>query len=60
VLGLTPGCTQEEAAAKYRQLASSYHPDRVNNLAPEFKALAHQKMTEINNAFADLKRLRGW
>ena len=60
VLDLTPQCTKEEASAKYRQLANSYHPDRVHNLAPEFKALAHQKMTEINNAVAELKRLRGW
>lgn len=60
VLGLPPTCTQVEAVAKYRQLAMSYHPDRVNNLADEFKALAHQKMTEINNAFAELKHLRGW
>lgn len=60
VLGLTPACTKEEAAAKYRQLANSYHPDRVNHLAPEFKMLAHQKMTEINNAISELKRLRGW
>lgn len=60
VLGLEQNCSKEEAIAKYRQLASSYHPDRVNNLAPEFKALAHQKMTEFNNAVTELKKLRGW
>ena len=49
VLGLTLTCTREEASARYRELAKAYHPDRVTNLAPEFQALAHQKMTEINN-----------
>ena len=29
-------------------------------LAPEFKELAHQKMTEINRAVAEYKSLRGW
>ena len=60
VLGLPPTCTQAEATAKYRQLAMAYHPDRVSSLANEFRVLAHQKMTEINNAFAELKHLRGW
>ncbi len=60
ILNLSPNCTKEESATKYWQLAMSYHPDKVNTLPNEFKLLAHQKMSEINNAYAELKRIRGW
>lgn len=60
VLGLTSACTKEEAAAKYRQLAMAYHPDRVSHMAVEFQTLATQKVQEINLAYAEIKRLRGW
>ncbi len=60
VLGLTTDSTRDEVFARYRELAKSYHPDRVFNLPQEFQALAHQKMAEINAAFSDLKRSRGW
>jgi preprotein translocase subunit Sec63 len=31
-----------------------YHPDKVASLAPEFQALAEQRMKEINAAFREL------
>ncbi len=60
VLGLHVGCTRDQAHKSYLELANKYHPDRVNNLAPEFRALAHQMMERINNAYTELKRIRGW
>ncbi len=59
-LGLSASCTKEEASAKYRQLAMAYHPDRVNHLAPEFQQLANNKLREINQAYEEIKHLRGW
>ncbi len=59
-LGLTPTCTRGEAETKYREQALAYHPDRVNHLAPEFRLLAHQKMTQINLAYEEIKRLQNW
>jgi DnaJ-domain-containing protein 1 len=40
----------EEVQAAYRKLAQQYHPDRVNHLAPEFRALAERKFREITKA----------
>ena len=60
ILGLNPSCTKEEASAKYRSQAMQYHPDRVTHLAPEFQQIATKKIQEINLAYEELKRLRGW
>ncbi len=60
VLGLTPDCTEAEAQATYRALAKHYHPDLVAHMAPEFRALAEERMKEINGAYWELRRLRGW
>ena len=60
VLGLSESCTKEEAKAKYRQLAMAYHPDHVSHMAPEFRELANNKLRGFNEAYEELKRLRGW
>ena len=59
-LGLSETCTKEEASAKYRQLAMAYHPDRVSHMAPEFQELANNKLRAFNEAYEELKQLRGW
>jgi DnaJ like chaperone protein len=55
VLGIT--MLPDGAALKriYRELVSQYHPDKVQHLAPEFKAVADQKIREINQAYDFLK-----
>ncbi len=60
VLGLSENCTKEEAKAKYRHLAMAYHPDLVSHMAPEFQELANNKLRGFNEAYEELKRLRGW
>ena len=60
VLNLTPDCSAEQAANAYRQLAKSYHPDVVAHLATEFRAVAEERMKEINIAYTEVKRLRSW
>lgn len=60
ILDLSRSCTQEEASAAYRKLAKQYHPDMVSHLAPEFQRMAEEKMKELNKAYTELKRLRGW
>ena len=60
ILKLSPTCSKEEARAQHRKLAADYHPDRVNSLAVEFRELAHTRMVEINNAYTELQKLRGW
>lgn len=56
VLGVEPGASADEVRAAYQRLARSYHPDRVEGLAPELRELAHKRMVEINRAFEALSR----
>ena len=38
---------------------SEGHPDKVADMAPEFREIAERRMKEINAAYEELKR-RGW
>jgi hypothetical protein len=59
-LGLSLNCSQDEAQAAYRSLAKNYHPDLVAHMASEFRTLAEDRMKEINAAYTELRRVRGW
>lgn len=48
VLGLSPGCSSEQAKKKYRELAKKYHPDRVQD---KNHAAAENQMKQVNAAF---------
>ncbi len=50
VLGVSPGCSEEELKAAYRKLAKKYHPD----LHPG-DAAAAEKMNEINAAYDQIR-----
>lgn len=52
VLGLDPGATPQEAAARYRQLAKEWHPDVAG-------AEGARRMADINAAY-DLLRSGTW
>ena len=56
VLGVAPGASEDEATAAYHRLVQMYHPDKVANLAPEFREVAERRMKEINAAYEELKR----
>src|SRR3989304_5709653 len=56
VLGVKPGAPEAEITAAYHRLVQMYHPDKVANMAPEFKELAESRMKEINAAYQELKR----
>lgn len=55
-LGLKKGATADEIKKSYRKLSMQYHPDKVGHLGDEFKAVAEDKMKEINAAYDYLKR----
>lgn len=56
VLGVSPGATDEEVKAAYRELAKKYHPDKyVNNPLAD---LASEKMKEINMAYDQIQKMR--
>ena len=56
VLGVKEGASIEEVTAAYRKQANMNHPDRVANMAPEFRELAERRMKEINVAYDELRR----
>jgi len=59
VLGVSRSASFEELQKAYRDLANKYHPDKVSHLAPEFQAMANEKLKEINAAWGKVKRERG-
>ena len=51
VLGLKKGADFVVIKKAYRKLSKQYHPDKVAHLGDEFKAVAEEKMKEINVAY---------
>ena len=55
-LGLAKGASAEEIKKAYRTLSMQYHPDKVAHLGDEFRAVAEEKMKEINAAYDYFKK----
>lgn len=60
ILGLEPGASESEIRSAYRRLAAQHHPDRVANLGEEFVRVAEEKFKSINQAYAEIRRQRGF
>lgn len=60
ILGASPEDNEKTLKSKYKHTLLQYHPDRVAHLGPELKELAAKKTTEINVAFAALRKARGF
>jgi len=58
VLGVSDQASQNEIEQAYRRRMSEYHPDKVANSAPELKALAEQRASEINAAYEEIQKRR--
>lgn len=54
VLGVAEHASPEEIRRAYLDLANKYHPDKVDHLGEEFKALAHRRFKEIQSAYERL------
>lgn len=54
VLGVNENATQEEIRTAYLQLVKKYHPDRYTD--PDLKAVANEKLVEINEAYEFLTK----
>lgn len=57
VFGLSPGASEPEIKAAYRNKMRDYHPDTVAHLAPEFQEVAVRKSQELNDAYGALRGL---
>jgi DnaJ like chaperone protein len=56
VLEIERGASQEDIKSAFRRLAGKYHPDKVEYLGDEFKALAEIRFKEIQRAYEELRR----
>jgi DnaJ like chaperone protein len=54
-LGVAKGASGQEVKAAYRKLSKEFHPDMVSHLGEEFRAVAEEKMKDINMAYQILK-----
>ncbi len=62
LLEVDAGATVEDIKRSYRRLAKEYHPDTLaaKGLSPEFAKYAGEKMQAINEAYARVKKERGF
>jgi len=61
IIGLSPGASDEEIRATWKQLMRENHPDSLasRGVPPEFIARASEKVARINAAWDRIKRERG-
>jgi DnaJ like chaperone protein len=58
-LGLAPGASDAEVKRAWRQLAATHHPDRVSHLGRGAVEQATRRFQEIQDAYEEIRRLRG-
>ncbi len=59
MLGLDSSATDDEIKKAYRRLAMKYHPDKVEGMGDEVRKNAEAQFREINEAYEQIKTLRG-
>lgn len=57
ILNLRTEATADEIKKSYRRLCKEHHPDKVSHLGDDFKQAAAEKMSEINAAYNELKKM---
>ena len=58
-LEIEPTASDEELKKAYRRMAMKYHPDKVNDLGEDVKKSATEKFRSINEAYENIKKVRG-
>jgi len=58
ILGIERNASQEEIKKAFKQLANKYHPDKVQHLGEEFRALAEDRFKEIQEAYQALRSVK--
>lgn len=54
LLELSEGASPEQIKLAYHRRCLDYHPDRLGNVAPHIRALAEERLREINAAYEGL------
>ena len=58
VLGVDRTASVETIKKAYRELVNKYHPDKVDHLGEEFKALAEKRFKQIQQAYQSTLQTR--
>jgi DnaJ like chaperone protein len=59
ILGVNPSCSDEELKKAYREMAVTYHPDKVGHLGDEVRLAAEEKFKLVTDAYEQIKKKRG-
>ena len=60
VLEVNPEASNDEIKKAFRRLAVLHHPDKVENLGPDFRKAAEEKFKSINEAYNQIKKERNF
>jgi DnaJ like chaperone protein len=58
VLGVSSNASLDEIRSAYKSLVGKYHPDKVDSMGPEVKAVCEAKSKEINLAYEKALKAR--
>lgn len=56
ILGVKRGVSESDLRQAYQTQIRKYHPDYLENMAPELRRLAEQRTKEINRAYETLSK----
>lgn len=60
ILGITKSSTKDQIKKAYRNMAKKYHPDKVEHLGDEHKKGAENKFKQVQKAYEQLQKERGF
>ncbi|AEH00984.1 TerB family tellurite resistance protein [Lacinutrix sp. 5H-3-7-4] len=60
ILEITKSATNDEIKKAYRKMAKKYHPDKVEHLGEEHKKGAEDKFKQVQKAYEQLQKERGF
>ncbi|MEH6534779.1 MAG: DnaJ domain-containing protein [Psychroserpens sp.] len=60
ILEITKEATDNEVKKAYRKMAKKYHPDKVIHLGKEHQKGAEEKFRQVQNAYEQLQKERGF
>lgn len=58
LLDVSPSADDETIRRSWQRLVSQYHPDRLQDAAPEFRTSADRRLRDINRAYEQIQKIR--